>query len=624
MTSRVTNAVIEQDRRRRGGGGRAPMTSRPTSAVAEGVENVYAAAQTWVDRALRDDDSLFTPGTPIWKLDGLRELRSRFLDRPDQGPDNFFAKLRDQLQGSPPVVYQLMAEVLYVHFLIISKNQMRGDTKRSKIDGVLSWGAPISTVPDTAAKGLTPGIAGNQALNRYRPQQVGLIIEFAEQWKEAPPADRQPSLEDPWAFKEFVNGLHLRSRLLREHPNTVFGQRMALLHLVHPDTFERILSVKDRRTILDRYAHLVTEETADEDRKFQQIRNSLEAKHGEDFDHYEFEPGGGEDAPVENDLPGGAGDRLETDLTGLARKLLLTEPSDFLHRIEKLLADKRQVIFQGPPGTGKTFVAQELAQCLAGPDGSVTLVQMHPSYAYEDFVQGIRPSLKNGQPGFDLRDGPLLQAAKQAREKQAAKHFLIIDEINRGNVAKVFGELYFLLEYRDREIRLQYQSGSKKDFSLPRNLYFIGTMNTADRSIALVDLALRRRFYFVEFHPDAEPIRGLLRRWLAKNVARMGWVADVVDRANEHLSENRHAAIGPSHFMKPSLDDEAVERIWTHSVIPYVEEYLFGQDDRLGAFALDALRTSGGPGTPRADGELPDEYGAPAQDDSGDAEPAGR
>ena len=187
---------------------------------------------------------------------------------------------------------------------------------------------------------------------------------------------------------------------------------------------------------------------------------------------------------------------------------------DFLEEIEALLEDKKQVIFQGPPGTGKTFVAQKLARHLAGSDERVTLVQLHPSYAYEDFVQGFRPTLKDGQPGFELRDGPLLRAARLAREAPDAKHFLVIDEINRGNLAKVLGELYFLLEYRDKKIRLQYQGDEEEDFALPPNLYFIGTMNTADRSIALVDLALRRRFYFVEFHPDDEPVKGVLRRWI--------------------------------------------------------------------------------------------------------------
>ncbi|MCY3850846.1 MAG: AAA family ATPase [Acidimicrobiaceae bacterium] len=615
------------------------MTSRLTSAVWEGVENVYAAADLWVERALRDDDSLFTPGAPIWTLSRLRELRERFLDRPDEGAGSFEDKLREQLEGSPPEVHQLMAEVLYAHLLIISRNSMKGETKRRKIDVVLGWGAPIATMPDAVAKGLTPGVAFSQALNLYRPEQVGFIIEFAEQWKEVPRVERGPRLDDPWAFKEFVNGVDPRGRLLRGHPNKARAQRRAVLHLVHPDTFERILTADDSEKLVNDFADLVTEETTDTDRKLQQIRSALEAEHGADFDFYVnvLNAPGGDDATGEDELPEDPSEPPAPGLTELAHELLLTEPGDFLHRIEKLLADKRQVIFQGPPGTGKTYVAQALAQHLAGSDDRVTLVQMHPSYAYEDFVQGFRPTMQGGQPGFELRDGPLPRVAEAARANPAAKHFLIIDEINRGNLAKVFGELYFLLEYRKRGIRLQYQSGEEADFSLPPNLYFIGTMNTADRSIALVDSALRRRFYFVEFHPDAEPIKGLLRRWLTANAPKMGWVADVVDKANELLGDDRHAAIGPSHFMKSGLDDETVERIWTHSVLPYVEECLYGQHDRLSEFDLDKLRASSGPGAPQADGEPPDEHaptgadGEPrveqdreAREDPGDGSVAGR
>ena len=278
------------------------------------------------------------------------------------------------------------------------------------------------------------------------------------------------------------------------------------------------------------------------------------------------------------------------DLVTLANELWLDV--DFLENIQTLLEDKKQIIFQGPPGTGKTYVAQKLAEHLAGSKERVTLVQFHPSYAYEDFVQGFRPkTTDDGQPGFELRDGPLLRAADRARKDKdpEAKHFLVIDEINRGNLAKVFGELYFLLEYRDSEMDLQYSNQGKK-FSLPENLYIIGTMNTADRSIALVDLALRRRFYFVEFHPDDDPVKSVLRNWLLDKAPDMKWVADVVERANDHLREDRHAAIGPSYFMKDNLDEDAVERIWKHSVLPYIEERLYGQQEEVDKFKLDRLQ----------------------------------
>ena len=254
-----------------------------------------------------------------------------------------------------------------------------------------------------------------------------------------------------------------------------------------------------------------------------------------------------------------------------------------------MLEDKKQVIFQGPPGTGKTFLAKKLAEHLAGDKNRVTLVQFHPSYAYEDFVEGYRPTLKVGQATFELRKGPLRRAAEQARIDSEADHFLIIDEINRGNLAKIFGELYFLLEYRDEPVDLLY---SNNKFQLPKNLYIIGTMNTADRSIALVDLALRRRFYFKMFHPDDEPVKSVLAKWLKANAPDLHWVADVVGRVNELLKDDRHAAIGPSYFMQDKLDEEKVKRIWEHSVLPYIEERRFSGEAVSDEFDLKKLRRS--------------------------------
>ncbi len=170
---------------------------------------------------------------------------------------------------------------------------------------------------------------------------------------------------------------------------------------------------------------------------------------------------------VYQNRPGPKPATVPRDLDSLAADLLLA-PS-FLKEINALLDEKKQVIFQGPPGVGKTYIAQALARYLAGSEGSVTLVQFHPSYSYEDFVQGFRPVVVSAgnQPGFELRDGPLYRAAERARNEPDENHFLIIDEINRGNLAKVFGELYFLLEYRDSEMDLLY---SDKPFSLPPNL----------------------------------------------------------------------------------------------------------------------------------------------------------
>ena len=262
-----------------------------------------------------------------------------------------------------------------------------------------------------------------------------------------------------------------------------------------------------------------------------------------------------EPADATSDAPTPDPDRQPRSLEALADELYFD--IGFLHDIERLLEEKGQVILQGPPGTGKTYVARELAECLAGSRERVRLVQFHPSYAYEDFVQGYRPSIVDGRPGFVLKDGPLVEMAEAARKApRDQKHFLVIDEINRGNLAKVLGELYYLLEYRDEKMRLQY---SDADFSLPPNLYIIGTMNTADRSIALVDLALRRRFSFVEFDTrQATHSRGCCKPLASgKRVPGMEWVADLVDRANEKLPDRPPRRHRPEllHARRPQRGD---------------------------------------------------------------------
>ncbi len=558
-----------------------------------GQENVYAAADLWVDCALRSDGSLFTPGTPIWTPEWLGEVHERFLNHPDESSDNFYAKMEGQLADSPPEVYQLMGELLYVHFLVIWEGAMRRATKRLRIDSVLRMSPSPVTIPSETDGGLGPGIAHpGTAFNTFRPFQVGFIIEFVEQWKELPRIERDRLLSDPWGFKKFIesgiwgtpsyNTSFIPRSALMQTPNHQAAARpqcSALLHLIFPDTFEGIVSAAHKARIAAWGRQIFgLERTDDVDRDLQRIRPRAEANYGNNITYYEREVyplwQGGDASPP-------ADDTLATEL--------YFQDASFLREVETLLEEKKQVIFYGPPGTGKTYVAKELAKHLAdGDENRVTLVQFHPSYAYEDFVQGYRPTLDGKQAGFGLADGPLLQAANAAREDESgAKHFLVIDEINRGNLAKVFGELYFLLEYRDEELRLQYSREEDDPFWLPENLYVIGTMNTADRSIALVDLALRRRFYFVEFHPDEPPVKGLLSRFLERNdLSGMGWVASFVDKANKELADHE-AAIGPSHFMKPNLDKAMARRIWKHAIRPYLEERLQDEGESTRRTRLD-------------------------------------
>lgn len=261
----------------------------------------------------------------------------------------------------------------------------------------------------------------------------------------------------------------------------------------------------------------------------------------------------------------------------LAKRLTIDsdQGKEWLDELLEMLQDKKQMILQGPPGTGKTFIAQALAEQLATPD-RVELVQFHPGTAYEDFVQGLRPDPENPQ-AFHLSDGPLVRLANRAREDdQDMLYVLIIDEINRANLPAVFGELYFLLEYRGQEVTMTY--GSR--FSLPENVLIIGTMNTADRSITAVDAALRRRFYVVDVRPEQSPLDEILPAWLAVNAPDLGWLTDLLIRANDLIGDPDRA-IGPSHFMQRDMTEEKAERAWRFSVLPTLGELFYGQPERL-------------------------------------------
>ena len=757
---------------------------------------VRPAVNLFVENALRHDDSLFTPGQPVWSLANLDDFHRRFVKNPDESSETFLVKLKEQLAGAPAATVQLAAECVYVYFLVPQRVWM--ETKQDNVETVLSWSPESVAVPAALLTALGGGIVTSGGYSTYKPYLITYLIELTQKLKRLSADDRDRALDEHQQWRKIAHSFSVRDSL---------PMREALLHLVHPDTFEPIVSSAAKSRIAAAFADQVTSTGLNVDEKLLEIRRSLADEHGPDvgfFDpairdrwqpeasrwgqfvmwakrfaedpRYDVDERNYKQQIVENvrkarrvflardadwydalkksfgspnnltnfrthgtfldwvredgkagaaaleaiwdsrstveerirrfsqlfptSVVPGPGVRLnlasflnlahdpETEpsykykafhkafkLTGeprpnrdldeaatyrhaldfldlfnekaaelglmlrdrldaesaiwcltswqpkhwkekdrvalqkyrdsrgllpeenggkvsikdeslgqLADRLYLDE--GFLREIRTLLEVKRQVIFQGPPGTGKTFVARALADFFAGGNhDAVRLVQFHPSYAYEDFIEGFRPS-KDGQ-GFVLRPGPLKRIA-EAATNHSDIHVLIIDEINRGNLAKIFGELYFLLEYRTQDVTLQY---SEKPFSLPENLWIIGTMNTADRSIALVDAALRRRFHFVDFNPQAPPIDGLLRHWLAANRPEMSWVADVVDRANT-LLDDRDLAIGPSYFLDTNLSEEWVELIWKHSILPYVAEQLFDEPDRLAEFDLKRLRSA--------------------------------
>jgi 5-methylcytosine-specific restriction enzyme B len=296
----------------------------------------------------------------------------------------------------------------------------------------------------------------------------------------------------------------------------------------------------------------------------------------------------------------------------LARRLYV-EPA-FLLEIQQLLRERKQLIFYGPPGTGKTYVAKRFAEAFIGGRGDVELVQFHPSYSYEEFVEGLHPAAVEGQISYSVVPGRLLEFARRAQEDEDGTYILIVDEINRANLSKVFGELFFLLEYRDETIPLAY---SGRGFALPGNLFIIGTMNTADRSIALVDFALRRRFGFVPFYPDSAMRQ--LRTYLQEHGKQeYEYVADMLSEVNQAI-QDPDFRLGHSYFMFQDpelLDAERIERTWRYSVEPYLREYWYDDDaQQTETFSFNEVRArvtpAGGADTSAHQPDIADDPGEP-------------
>ncbi|MEH2242950.1 McrB family protein [Nostoc sp.] len=244
---------------------------------------------------------------------------------------------------------------------------------------------------------------------------------------------------------------------------------------------------------------------------------------------------------------------------------------------------KKQVILSGSPGTGKTFIAEKLAKHLiGGSDGFSELVQFHPAYSYEDFIQGIRPQSQDGQLTYPLLPGSFIKFCKEAEYHQGSC-VLIIDEINRANLAQVFGELMYLLEYRDREIPL---AGGNR-FRIPKNVRIIGTMNTADRSIANIDHALSRRFAFIELRPNYQ----VLRRYPRKTDFPVEGLINILQQLNQAIADKNYE-IGISFFLTDNLreDIEDIEDIWRMEIEPYLEEYFFNQLEKVDKFRWDKIK----------------------------------
>ena len=252
-----------------------------------------------------------------------------------------------------------------------------------------------------------------------------------------------------------------------------------------------------------------------------------------------------------------------------------------LQILKCLLLRKKNLILQGAPGVGKTYTAQRLAFAMMGfqDESRVKVIQFHQNYCYEDFVMGYKP---NGEGGFSLVNGIFYDFCQQARLHRDMQYFLIIDEINRGNMSKIFGELLQLIEadYRDHPIQLAY---TKQRFSVPSNLFIIGMMNTADRSLAMIDYALRRRFSFYEMKPgfETEAFNAYISKW---ETSQLRSLIKAIISLNKTIEEDDSLGsgfcIGHSYLCNLEKSDDLTS-IVEYDIIPMLKEYWFDNDSKF-------------------------------------------
>lgn len=582
----------------------------------------------WIQHCLLADGSVLSGADrPVWSLSHIVDFRERFLTRAIFGTEqNFEEKLEEQLDDASPDVRWLAAELLVVHFLFAYESiGPEAKVRIVKEAAGSAWeGDPPGWEPVVAAMQEGIGNPGS-GFNIRRDLQLSYLLDFTERWKALSPEDRQAKLDDPWVLRDFADDAG-EGVAVRE-------MRHILLHLLRPDEFERISSGTHKRQIAEAFRgeFLIGEgEPEDLDEQLLAIRGKLEA----------LDP--------QPELGKGIVDFYYPPLHAIWDAVAASD-GEGAGDLDLLLY-KRQIVFYGPPGTSKTHRTRALAETLirraalqrwgakrffeeqeqldVAVEANVRWVQLHPGYGYENFVRGLRLEGEGTvyEPGLLMR----LVEEMHAREGEAELPVvLVLDEINRTDLSRMFGEAFSLLENRDAVALLPgVNSGEAAvELRLPGDLYVIGTMNLIDQSVEQLDFAMRRRFFWRACEFDREPIVEVNRaRWEDFAPSRYGWdraehdVERLADRArelNREIARSSHLggqyALGHTYFFdaaylagnwlqgkkrlsggplwtgkgkpQPPLLD-----LWSLSLEPVLGQYLEGVDPATAREEMERLR----------------------------------
>lgn len=575
-------------------------------------KHIQAVVRAWKDRCLLTDGSLRGLDEPLWTTDRLDRAYNNIIGQPLVDEGTFIEKLEKQLSSDRQLVL-LGAELLIVYYLFAWDGSVSAETKRARVNEVLSWADTVLGEDEEAWLALGErGIGHPGQFFLLRPDvQLGLILDFARRLKEKPAVECNEILADPWRLRDFADAAD-------DHGAS--GMRHIVLHLLHPDSFEPISSGQDKQRIAGTYAALVDGDVEDTDEQLVIVRQRLAELLGKTPGEVEFYR-----EPLASTW---GGNRAKSDGN-------LIDGLDL----------KKQVVLFGPPGTSKTYEAKQLAGQIIrrhalrewGPvtyfqrqdrvgeliASRVHRLQLHPAYSYEEFIRGRL--LRNGDVVYE--DGYLLKLIDEiTNEEQRLPEperglpwVLILDELNRADLSRVFGEAFSVLEDREEQVALP-GSDSRQEprtIALPERLYVIGTMNLIDQSLEQIDFALRRRFLWWRSGFDRARLAAVLPElWEQTDMAqRYPWerisdemeaFASRAERLNEQIaassllgrdyelghtyffdvigllakSERLRRKVRASQFLwnKKGEAHPPVRDLWRMSLEPLVDQYLQGVD----------------------------------------------
>ena len=538
---------------------------------------VFEAADQFKQRCLLNQNSLFLDGQTLWTAPHFKALIDNYVKQPDVGEGNFYEKLEGQLSTCQPLDVALMTEVFWI--VQLGPTNLSAPTKARSLERIwnMKSAAPFPAASPFFQPPVLSGLgSAGIGYNNYLWMEMVFAIEAFAVFIAKPLSERETLLNDGQRFAQWLDSIP--SGKGRQFYHT-------LCHVLFPDLFERIFSQSNKYQVAR--AHKIWSQAQGESRTaldaaLLDLRKRLEAQYqGQVVDYYEMPVGTllkQQDVHLKSATQSTSLDGTATAGTPVA----VQEPEadyDLEATTVPTLRTADNLILYGPPGTGKTFEMQARMKTAFDKGEDFAFVAFHPSYSYEDFIGGLRPVAAQNGAGVMViyQKGPFLTLCEKAHSNPTLQFTMFIDEINRANVAKVFGELITLIEPSKRVIAGSKPNdngawvtlpGTNERFGVPDNLNLVATMNTADRSIAMMDLALRRRFRFQECSPKPELIKPAMVG--AVNLPKL--LQRINDRL-EYLLDRDHT-IGHALFMDiHSLAD--LQEVLAQRVIPLLQEYFF-------------------------------------------------